>query len=77
VSRGVSRGYSRSVQTILLALCQTDRRDDKEQSDLLQRLGVTEINANQTKLLREGMQTLTGYLALILDADEDGDDVVH
>ena len=46
-------------------------------SDLLQRLGVTEINANQAKLLREGMQTLTGYLALLLDADEDGDDVVH
>ena len=40
-------------------------------------MGVTEINANQTKLLREGMQTLTGYLALLLDADEDGDDVVH
>ena len=46
-------------------------------SDLLQRLGVTEINADQAKLLREGMQTLTGYLALLLDADEDGDDVVH
>ena len=46
-------------------------------SDLLQLLGVTEINADQAKLLLDGMQTLTGYLALVLDADEDSDDVVH
>ena len=32
-------------------------------SDLLQLLGVTEINEDQAKLLRDGMQTLTGYLA--------------
>ena len=34
-------------------------------SHLLQLLGVTEINAVQAKLLRDGMQTLTGYLALV------------
>jgi hypothetical protein len=46
-------------------------------SDLLQLLGVTEINADQAKLLLDGMQTLTGYLALVFCIDEDGDDVVH
>ena len=45
-------------------------------SDLLKLLGVTEISKEQAKLLRDGMQTLVGYLALILD-DDQADEVVH
>ena len=54
------------------------RFGDIPRSDLLRLLGVTETSEEQAKLLRDGMQTLVGWLALILDFNETDDDgVVH
>jgi hypothetical protein len=52
------------------------RFGDTPRSDLLKLLGATEITEEQAKLLRDGMQTLVGYLALVLD-DDQADDIVH
>ena len=52
------------------------RFGDIPRSDLLKLLGVTEITEEQAKLLRDGMQTLVAYLALVLD-DDQADDIVH
>ena len=40
-------------------------------SDLLRLLGMIEISDVQAKLLRDGMQTLTGYLASVMEGDPD------
>ena len=54
------------------------RFGDIPRSDLLKLLGITEIREDQAKLLRDGMQTLTAYIALILDDDTGDDaDTVH
>ena len=56
------------------------RFGDIPRSDLLtsKLLRVTEISEEQAKLLRDGMQTLTAYIALILDDDQGDDaDMVH
>jgi len=47
-------------------------------SALLGLLGVSEISQEHAKLLRDGMQTLTAYIALTLDDDQGDDaDMVH
>jgi hypothetical protein len=40
------------------------------QQDVLRLLGATELDDDQVRLLRDGMEVLVGYLALARDADE-------
>src|SRR4051812_26862314 len=47
------------------------RFGDIPRADLLKLLRATEISEEQVKLLCDGMLTLIGYLALILDDDQE------
>jgi hypothetical protein len=40
-------------------------------------LGTTEINDNQARVLREGMEVLVGYLASVRDGWEDENKPIH
>jgi len=40
-------------------------------------LGTTEINDDQARILREGMEVLVGYLASVRDGWEDEDAPIH
>ena len=45
--------------------------------DMLGLLGTTEINDDQARILREGMEVLVGYLASVRDGWEDEDAPIH
>ena len=45
--------------------------------DLLELAGATELNDQQARLVRDGMELLVGYLASIRDGGEDEDGPVH
>jgi hypothetical protein len=45
--------------------------------DLLELVGATELNDHQTRLVRDGMELLAGYLATVRDGWEDDDAPMH
>jgi hypothetical protein len=45
--------------------------------DLLALLGASQINDNQARMLRDGMELLVGYLASVRDGWEDEDAPIH
>ena len=45
--------------------------------DLLQLAGATELNDQQARLVRDGMELLVGYLATVRDGQENEDGPVH
>jgi hypothetical protein len=53
------------------------RFGDIARSDLLGLLGATKISEEHTKLLRDAMLMLVGYLGLMLADDEDENSTMH
>ncbi len=45
--------------------------------DLLELAGATELNDDQARLVRDGMELLVGYLASVRDGLEDEDGPIH
>jgi hypothetical protein len=54
------------------------RHGDIPHQNVVELLGVVELTEQQTKLLRDGMEFLVGYLCVVRDMEEDdGDTPAH
>ena len=53
------------------------RFGDIPRQDLLELLGAMEINDEQARLLRDGMEILVGYLASVREGWKDDDGKIH
>jgi len=66
------------LHVMAVHLAEYQRRfDEITRPDLLELAGATELNDQQTRPVRDGMELLVGYLASVRDGWDDEDAPVH
>jgi hypothetical protein len=72
------RQIAECLRVMAVYLAEYQRRfGEIPRPDLLELAGATELNDQQARLVRDGMELLVGYLASVRDGGQDENDAVH